>query len=180
MGLYFFPPSLKLRATFLAAQAEYAEHDGRPDADGLTLADLTEGTLRSYVEGMAAGTFPRDGIRIGVAGTELWWCETSEGQPPSFVGRLTVRHDLVAANYDRGGQLWLSIRPSRRRQGLGTQLLAAALPIAAAHGITTPVVVIRTVALAPRKLAESVGGKQVWEKSGRVAYRIESKQQVAV
>lgn len=50
-----------------------------------------------------------------------------------YLGRLSIRYHLVPALHDRGGHLWFSIRPSRRRQGLGTELLTEALPIAAAH-----------------------------------------------
>lgn len=170
---HLFIPNLNLRETFLAAQREYAEHDGRPDADGLTLADLTQGTLTSYIEGIAAGTFPRPGVEIGRPGTELWWCETPpDGGKRQFVGRVSIRHHLVPDLHTRGGHIWWSIRPGRRGQSLGTELLAAALPHAAAHGITHATLICPQDQYASRKAIETSGGYLDEIKHGRCWYKL--------
>ncbi|MFC6883394.1 GNAT family N-acetyltransferase [Actinomadura yumaensis] len=158
---HFAQPSMVLRDAFLDAQRDYASGDGAPDADGLTLADLTQGTLASYIDGTANGLFPRPGVRIGRPGAELWWVgpATEDGNGPEVVGRLSVRHDLVPALHNRGGHLWFSIRPSRRRQGLGTELLRAALPVAAGHGLDVVTLICAATNTAACRTIEAVDGE---------------------
>lgn len=168
----FLAPSVRLRDAYLNAQRDYAAGDGRPDADGLTLHDLQNGDFAHMVEGISAGTFPRPGVRPGAAGMELWWCETVPDGPPRMLGRLCMRHYLVPALYDQGGQVWFSIRPSLRGEGLGAELLRDALPRLRAHGLTEPTVVCPVGHGAARATVERVGGELVREECGRAVYEL--------
>nr|BFE31369.1 hypothetical protein GCM10010200_036200 [Actinomadura rugatobispora] len=168
----FLAPSVELRAAFLDAQRDYASGDGRPDADGLTLRDLENGDFARLVEGIGTGCFPRPGVRPGAAGMELWWCETAPDGPPRMLGRLCMRHYLVPALEGRGGQVWVSIRPSRRGEGLGAELLRDALPRLRAKGLDAPTVVCPVDHAGARVTVERVGGVLVREERGRAVYTL--------
>lgn len=175
---YLAAPSTVLADTYLTAQREHTQHDGAPDADGLGLEDLIAG-LPEYAADMRDGASPRPGVLPVVGGTELWWCEAT-GTGTEYVGRLSIRHQVVPALYDQGGQLRVSIRPSRRRQGLGIELLAAALPIAAAHGIEVATLICRNDNPAACKVVERVGGRLAHEVGGRRWYKVPTRQPAAV
>ncbi|GAA2626625.1 hypothetical protein GCM10010411_74490 [Actinomadura fulvescens] len=155
---YLARPALDLRDAFLDAQRDYTRGDGAPDADGLTLEDLTQGTLASYIDGMAGGLYPRPGVRTGTPGTELWWCGPTDEGVREVLGRVSLRHHMVPALRKRGGQLWWSLRPSRRGQGLGTELFTAALGHLAGHGLSTATLVIPEANTPARKIIEAAGG----------------------
>ncbi|WP_425547404.1 GNAT family N-acetyltransferase [Actinomadura vinacea] len=54
---------------------------------------------------------------------------------------MSIRHyPATEALGEPGSQLWITVRPSRRGQGIGRRLLAEACKFARAQGITTAVV----------------------------------------
>ncbi|MDL4774243.1 MULTISPECIES: GNAT family N-acetyltransferase [Thermomonosporaceae] len=169
----FFAPHTRLREPFLDAQRDYAAVDGWPDADGLTRHDLEAGDFTYLSENLRQGTFPRPGVRPGTAGMESWWCETSTDGQPEMLGRLCIRHYLVPVLHHVGGQVWFSIRPSRRGEGLGAELLRDALPRIRAH-VERPTLIVAVSNTAARITIERVGGERVWERHGRVAYELET------
>jgi predicted acetyltransferase len=60
-----------------------------------------------------------------------------------------------------GSQLWVTVRPMLRRQGLGRELLTAALPLARTNGITRAVIEIARTNEAARRLIEAAGAQPV-------------------
>ncbi len=62
--------------------------------------------------------------------TTRFWSEGDE-----LVGVVNVRHRLNARLRFFGGHVGYSVRPSARRRGIATQMLASALPLARALGI---------------------------------------------
>jgi predicted acetyltransferase len=60
-----------------------------------------------------------------VPATTRWWVSDDE-----YLGRLTIRHRLTAHLRNVGGHIGYDIRPSARRCGHATAMVAAALPVA--------------------------------------------------
>lgn len=146
-----------LRATFLEAMREFENETGRADADGLTIADLETGEcVESYTKGLRNGGFPRPGVRFGVPDTVFWWCDTgSEGR--AYIGRVCIRHFVARSQWDHGGQLWLAVRPSRRREGHATRMLTAAMPSVYAHGVEKAEIICPEANVPARRLVEAAG-----------------------
>jgi predicted acetyltransferase len=163
-----------LRPSFLEAMTEHHIIDGMPDADGLTMADLRGMTcLTYYTQGLRDGTALRPGTRPLTP--TVWWYVGGTGQDRQYLGRVSLRHEpATVALGEPGSQLWITVRPSRRRQGLGRWLFMEACHLAEAHRITTPIVEVAEGNEAARHLVESTGA--IWvthqpaEDAGRRRY----------
>jgi predicted acetyltransferase len=165
-----------LRSSFLEAMTEHEAIDGKPDADGLTMADLRgETCLTHYTEGLRDGTALRPGTEPMTQ--TVWWYIEGTGDDREYLGRVSLRHyPATEALGESGSQLWVTVRPSRRRRGLGRQLLVAACQFAQAQGITTAVVEIAEDNEAGRRLVEETGAQPIAhrpaEREGRRRYRL--------
>jgi predicted acetyltransferase len=164
-------PTDALRATFLEAMREHAETDGRPDAGGLTLADLEDGDcVACYTEGLRDGTAMRPGTRP-MEGCE-WWLVEPGRDGLTYLGRVS----LYLNPGPRQGHLELAVRPSRRRQGHGARLLRLGLDLAHERGIGMARLVCWEGAQAARALIESAGGVLANRIEGGCFYRIDTGQ----
>jgi predicted acetyltransferase len=137
-------PSEQFEHSFLAAEHELALA-GHQDT-------IRAETFSALIERLAfarAGKVPPD----RVPATTLWLVDDRE-----FVGRITIRHYLSDALRVIGGHIGYTIRPSRRGQGLGTQMLALALPAAHALGIDPAMITCDGENLASRRVIERNGG----------------------
>lgn len=102
-----------LRMSFMEAMREHEAEDGKADADGLSVRDLSSRTVQSgYARGL------RDGINLK-AGLVYWWCE-SGWDGPAYIGRITFI----------GDQPQYSVRPTRRGEGHEADMAEAVRPIA--------------------------------------------------
>jgi predicted acetyltransferase len=111
------------------------------------LAEITrQGRLHTFADGSAAPLSPF---------TLFWFIEHDD----EFLGSLHLRHEL-ANDYARliAGHIRYGIRPSRRNQGLGTELLTVAKTEARTLGHHRLLVVCREANLASRRLIETCGG----------------------
>lgn len=88
-----------------------------------------------------------------VPATYLWWVEGS-----TYLGRLSIRHTLTPGLRDFGGHIGYGVRPSARRQGHATAMLAAALPLAEKLGIDPALLTCDEANVASRKVIEACGG----------------------
>jgi predicted acetyltransferase len=91
-----------------------------------------------------------DGI---VPSTQLWWVEGS-----AYLGRLSIRHTLTPGLLDFGGHIGYGVRPSARRRGHATAMLAAALPVTRLLGIDPALLTCDATNVASRKVIEAAGG----------------------
>jgi predicted acetyltransferase len=163
-----------LRPSFLEAMTKHEAIDGKPDADGLTLADLRGNTcLTHYTEGLRDGTALRPGTEPMTQ--TVWWYIEGTGDGREYLGRVSLRRYPVTEPLgEPGSQLWVTVRPSRRRQGLGRRLLAVACQFARTQGITTAVVEIADGNKAGRRLIETTGARPIEhrpaERAGRHRY----------
>lgn len=89
-----------------------------------------------------------------VPSTTLWWAEDDE-----YLGRISIRHRLTQHLLDYGGHIGYDIRPSARRRGHATAMLARALPVAAGLGIDPALITCDEDNVGSRKVIESNGGQ---------------------
>jgi len=85
--------------------------------------------------------------------TILWWVDGDE-----YLGRLSIRHELTDALLELGGHIGYVVRPSARRQGHASAMLAAALPIARDLGIDPALLTCDADNTGSRRAIESNGG----------------------
>lgn len=105
----------------------------------------------------------------------VWWYVEGTSDAREYLGRVSLRHHPATATIgEPGSELWVTVRPSRRGQGLGRRLLSAALPFAQANGITQAVVEVAEGNDAARRLITSAGAQpiahQAAARNGRQRY----------
>lgn len=152
-------PTVRLQASFLTVVREFHEDHVYPtpwfikDVDPLALADTA--AFAAYVTRVlserddAAGRADRF-----VPMTTLWWAEGDQ-----MLGRLAIRHRLTPPLEKAGGHIGYDVRPSARRQGHATAMLAAALPVAHSLGITRALLTCDETNTASQRVIETNGGQ---------------------
>lgn len=165
-------PTVRLRTSFLAAVAEFHAEPGQPvpwfvnDVDPPALTDPE--AFATYVARVLAER-TEAGMRTdaGVPMTTLWWAEGDE-----LLGRLAIRHRLTP-NLERiGGHIGYDVRPTARRRGHATAMLAAALPVAAELGITGALLTCDATNTASRHVIETNGGHLIATKGPKLRYLV--------
>ncbi len=146
-------PTPALKAEFLEFAAEFrAEGDDRFEQ---AIEDF-DGFLR-HLEDYALG---RDLPHDHIAQTSLWLVRNGR----TVLGVTNVRHGLTPALWIEGGHIGYSVRPSQRRKGYGTRLLALALDEARKMGMTRVLVTCDTDNVASARVIQKNGG--VYENEG--------------
>lgn len=100
-----------------------------------------------------------------VPATTLWWVNDEV-----YLGRLTIRHRLTTHLRDVGGHIGYDVRPSARRRGHATAMLAAAFPVARGLGIDSVLVTCYHDNIASRKVIETNGGVLKDQRGGKLRY----------
>jgi predicted acetyltransferase len=158
------PPTAAAHASFLAALEEYQREGRYQDLDGWLLHEAD--AFAQYVAGLCAQALPDTPRPAGwVSATTLWWMNGNE-----YVGRLSIRHSLTDDLRRVGGHIGYEVRPSARGCGHATQMLAAALPRAAAMGIDPALVTCDAANVASRRVIERNGGQLDNEGDGELHF----------
>ncbi len=155
--------------------AEFAAEDrGGPEDDTMIGSEIRAyaagwadpGVFAGYVRwlcGQAREDAPRpDGY---VPCTTLWWVSGGE-----YLGRLAIRHRLTPRLREHGGHIGYDVRPSARRRGHATAMLAAGLAVAATLCIGPALVMCDEDNLGSRKVIEANGGVLAGKHSGRLHF----------
>ena len=152
-------PDVRVHASFLAAMDEFRA-EGRAGGRTMVGSDLVDHADRWHTaEGFAA--YLAD-VRAEehtprwagfVPQTTYWWVEDRE-----FLGRISVRHRLTEELRRVGGHIGYDVRRSRRREGHGTAMLRAALPLAHGLGIDPALITCDATNVASRRVIERNGG----------------------
>lgn len=168
-------PTSTARESFLAAMAEFAaEGRGEPGDDSMVGAELrrfsadwaTAEGFAAYVAWIRAEARPETPRPPGtVPATTLWWLDGD-----IYLGRLAIRHHLTHYLREVGGHIGYDVRPSARRQGHATAMLAAALPFAASLGIDPALVTCDEDNLGSRKVIERNGGVLADQRGDKLRY----------
>lgn len=169
-------PSAQAHASFLEALAEChaegrhlelpAERLSDPDEFSRFVAALRAGVERpgepDFYLAELRGEAPPVPWPDGYAPQSVyWWLAGDE-----FIGRVNIRHRLTPHLMIEGGHIGFEVRPSARRMGHATAMLAAALPLAAALGIDPARLDCDEDNPASRRVIEKNGGHLVGEASG--------------
>jgi predicted acetyltransferase len=168
-------PDVRLRSSFLEAMAEFAaEGRGAVHDDSMVGADLRQRRelwedadgFATYVRQLVAQS-EEDAPRPPgfVPSTTLWWVDGEE-----FLGRIAIRHRLTEHLLEVGGLIGYDIRPSARRRGHATAMLAAALPVARELGIDPALITCDTDNVGSRRVIEANGGVLEDERNGKFRY----------
>ncbi|SNY06015.1 GNAT family N-acetyltransferase [Paractinoplanes atraurantiacus] len=158
------PPVYDVQKSFLEAMAEYeAEGRGAPGDFSNIGSDMrvwsatwsSPEVFRTFVDGLRAQALeetPRPASFVPT--TVLWWVEGAD-----YLGRLNIRQRLAPGEAgQRNGHIGYDVRPSARRQGHATAMLAAALPLAASLGLPRVLVTCDAGNEASRRTIERNGG----------------------
>jgi predicted acetyltransferase len=97
--------------------------------------------------------------------TTYWWVADR-----AYLGRLAIRHRLTPRLREVGGHIGYDVRPSARRRGHATAMLAAALPLAAAFGIDAALITCDAANVASRRVIEVNGGRFEDERGGMLRF----------
>jgi predicted acetyltransferase len=157
-------PTTAVHASFLTAMAEFRA-EGRGGAADRTMVGQEIDTYASTWEAPAGFSSYVSWLRDQalnearrpahmVPSTTLWWTDG-----PEYLGRLAIRHRLTRHLLDVGGHIGYDVRPSARRRGHATAMLAAALPWARQLGIDPALVTCDADNVGSRKVIEANHGK---------------------
>ena len=113
-------PTTAVRASFLAAMAEFAaEGRGQSGDESMLGLDLrTRSAQWTSSDGFADYVADTVNERVTparpgwVCCTTLWYVDGTE-----YLGRLAVRHELTPSLLEFGGHIGYDVRPSARRRG---------------------------------------------------------------
>jgi predicted acetyltransferase len=94
----------------------------------------------------------------GIVSSSAFWLLRHDGVHVTVLGVSHLRHTLTPALEDVGGHIGYSIRPSERRRGYGTHILALTLPHARALGLARALVTCNTDNIGSARIIERNGG----------------------
>lgn len=142
-------PNKKLEASYCSYLTELGNEERYPftlDLEHENFEELIE-LLDEYEQGRSLPD-------KAVANSTLWLVEDEE-----VVGVTNIRHYLNVHIEKCGGHIGLSIRPSRRGQGLGTKLMRMSVELLKSKGVrTTHIHCYKSNASSARAIIK-VGGK---------------------
>jgi len=157
-------PTSRVRVSFLAAMEEFrAEGRGLAGDNSMVGAEI-----RDYGPGWAEPALFEEYTRLVrdqaredaprpagfVPSTTLWWVEGEE-----YLGRIAIRHRLTEHLLHYGGHIGYDVRPTARRRGHATAMLARTLPVAAALDIDPVLITCDEDNIGSRKVIEANGGQ---------------------
>lgn len=156
-------PTTAVHASFLAAMAELvAEGRGAADDHSVLGRDLRAhaatwndpAVFARIVAALIADRLEESPRPEGwVAASTWWWVKGNE-----YLGRIALRHRLDARLLEQGGHIGYDVRPSARRRGHATAMLAAALSEARALAIDRVLVTCDEENVTSRRVIERCGG----------------------
>jgi predicted acetyltransferase len=167
-------PDSRFHRSFIVAMAEFqAEGGGGADDDSVTGSAIREYASRwadpaefaRYLRQMDDQARESRRPDRRVPQTTLWWVSADE-----YLGRISIRHRLTARLREIGGHIGYDIRPSARRRGHATAMLAAALPVARSLGIDPALLTCDEDNVASRKVIEANAGLPDGKSGGKVRY----------
>lgn len=94
----------------------------------------------------------------GIVPSSAYWLLRHDASGVTVLGVSHLRQALTPALEDVGGHVGYSIRPSERRRGYGTRILALTLPHARALGLERVLLTCDTDNIASARIIEKNGG----------------------
>jgi len=156
-------PTVLVHASFLTAMDEFrAEGRGTPADPTETGREMrifsdswgSPDGFAAYVRWLTDQAIEETPRPEGyVPATTLWLTDGDE-----YLGRIAIRHRLTERLRQGGGHIGYDIRPSARRRGHATRMLAEALPVARDLGITSALLTCDVGNDISRRVIERNGG----------------------
>jgi len=175
-------PTGTVRESFLVAMDEFlAEGRGGPDDVSMVGHELRgygptwgaeEGFAGDVAELRAAALEETARPEGHVPSTTWWWVDGCE-----YLGRLAFRHRLTEHLREVGGHIGYDVRPSARRQGHATAMLAAALPRVRELGVALALITCDVDNIASRRVIESAGGRFEDQRGGKLRFWVATGEQ---
>ena len=148
--LFLAEPSVTYRDTFIQSVHEFQTEGRLLNYD---LNDLTN-DFSAFVQELHDAK-DRSKLKPGrVPASDFWLIDKNE-----FIGRLSIRHVLNEFLLKMGGHIGYEIRPSRRKQGYGTEILGLGLEKAKELGLRRVLVTCDEDNIGSKKIIEHNGGQ---------------------
>jgi predicted acetyltransferase len=173
----FQAPDVNVHRSFLVAMAEFrAEGRGAPDDDSMVGGEIRAWSaawddpqvFARYTAALRADALEETPRPTGyVPCTNLWWAADDE-----YLGRLAIRHRLTPGLLEFGGHIGYDVRPTARRRGHASAMLAAALPISRDLGIDHVLVTCDPDNVGSRRTIEKNGGEFEDQRGNKLRYWI--------
>ena len=159
----FASPHQRYQQSFLSSVQEIIDAGEGEHWTGLTVFGEETYTVKELADPTAFVGFTQRLRDLALTGTPrpegkvpetiLWWVDGEE-----YLGRLSIRHELTDLLREFGGHIGYVVRPSARRQGNASAMLAVALPIARVLGIDPALLTCDADNAGSRRVIESNGG----------------------
>jgi predicted acetyltransferase len=148
--LFLAEPSVAYRDSFIQSVHEFQAEGRQLNYD---LNDLTN-DFGAFVQSLRDQK-DRSKLKPGrVPASDFWLIDKNE-----FIGRLSLRHELNQFLLKMGGHIGYEIRPSRRKQGYGTEILRLGLEKAKELGLQRVLVTCDEDNIGSKKIIEQNCGK---------------------
>jgi predicted acetyltransferase len=112
------------------------------------------------------------GLKEGYVPQSTFWLVDSDGR---VIGVSRLRHHLSPQLEDEGGHIGYDIRPSCRREGFGTLILAKTLLRAAELGLRRVLVTCDHDNLPSRRIIENNGGRLSSQSASRTSKTVQAR-----
>jgi predicted acetyltransferase len=168
-------PTVSVRESFVAAMAELqAEGRGEAADDSMVGREIREfgptwhtaAGFAAYVDQLRAEALEETPRPEGwVASTTWWYVDGAD-----YLGRVALRHRLNDGLLEIGGHIGYDVRPSARRRGCATAMLAGALAHANQLGIESALLTCDVDNMGSRTVIENAGGVYEDTRGGKLRY----------
>lgn len=145
-------PAIELESAYLAMREECLAIDGETPT-GYRMSPLDDGfpALVERLNDMEKGI----GLPDWAVPQTTWWLMRDGAD---IIGEVRLRHRLTPALEQFGGHIGYMIRPSERRKGYGTKILAMVLEEARAMGLERVLLTCDPKNTASSRIMENNGG----------------------
>ena len=155
MEPYLSEPTIAVKDSYLAAIAEFEaageQHEWPPEK-----AVMVRNDFEGWVTTLKNRALGKD-LPEGYVPESMFWLIDGD----KYIGRVGVRHVLTDKLKKFGGTIGYAIRPSERRKGYGTKILALALVKAAELGLGEAIITCDTTNIGSQKIIEANGGELI-------------------
>lgn len=140
-------PSMLYKESFLEAMREFHAEDRNLELDERDLAT----NFRHYIQGWHDRKVNPHPSKVPES---IFWLIAQE----TFIGRVSIRHTLNESLLQFGGHIGYEIRPTKRQQGYGKEILRLGLEQAREIGLSRALVTCDDNNIASAKIIEANGG----------------------
>ena len=149
-------PTMRWETAYLAFLDDF-EAAGEPRIPAGSGVELARSDFAAFVQRLQDD---ERGVNLkpGIVPSSAYWLLRHDGDDVTILGVSALRHALTPALEDAGGHIGYSIRPSERRRGYGTRILALTLPRARALGLDRVLVTCDTDNIGSARVIENNGG----------------------